>query len=317
MTTNSFKLLLVLSLTTTIGAKSTTYNESSALFYGNYDENYVMRWHFQNICNHVFDPRTNEFMWPTSAKGATFNPDKVKRGDLIFVRDVGAFLKTLHPRIKNPYIMITAGEYRDQVQEKFMKALNDPKIVAWFSVHACEKTHPKFYQIPLGIFQDKKYFKPRAELTQHFARLRHAPKKGLLYMNFGDLRGKKPERADVVELLADQPFCHKAERKPFLEYMKEMSQYKFSLSPRGYGPDSYRTWEAMLVGSVPVVHTSHLDPLYADLPVLIVQDWSEVTEKFLLQKYEEMTHKKYNIEKLFMDYWIEKIETVRRNFLAH
>ena len=173
----------------------------------------------------------------------------------------------------------------------------------------------KFYPIPLGIFQDKKYFKPRSELTQLFAQLRNAPKEGLLYMNFGDLRGKKPERADVVDLLAEQAFCfNRTKRLPFLDYMKEMSKYKFSLSPRGYGPDSYRTWEAMLVGSIPVVKTSQLDELYADLPVLIVNDWAEVTQEFLEQKYKEMTPKKYNIQKLFMEYWTKKIKNVRDAF---
>ncbi len=296
------------------GAQGVQYPETSELFYGEYSENYVMRWHFQKLCQHSFDPRTNEFMWPTKPGGVTFDPADVKAGDLIFVRDVGTFFKTLAPKIKQPYVMVTAGEYRDQVQEKFLNYLDDAKIIAWFSVHACEKTHKKFYQLPLGIFQDKKYLKPRAQLTKQFAQLRNAPKKGMLYMNFGDLRNKKPERAEVIELLAEQPFCYKAERLPFLEYMKEMSQYKFSLSPRGYGPDSYRTWEAMLVGSIPVVRTSQLDSLYADLPVLIIDDWAEITEEFLERKYKEMTPRKYNIEKLFMEYWTKRILSVRDAF---
>lgn len=98
--------------------------------------------------------------------------------------------------------------------------------------------------------------------------------------------------------------------------MKEMSDFKFTLSPRGYGPDSYRNYEAMLVGSIPIVHTSQLDPLYADLPVVIVQDWEEINEEFLEQKYKEFTAKKFNIEKLFMEYWWKKIESVRQEFLV-
>lgn len=297
-------------------AAATTYNESSALFYGTYTENYVMRWHFQKICDHSFDPRTSEFMWPTKAGGVTFNPKNVKPGDLIFVRDLPTFFKTLYPSIKNPFIMITAGEYRDAVQEKSLSYLDDEKIIAWFSVHACEKTHPKFYPIPLGIYQDKRYYKPREELTQVFARLRTAPKEGMLYMNFRDIRGRKPERADVMELLAHKQFCYNADQKPFLDYMEEMSHYKFTLSPRGYGPDSYRNYEALLVGSIPIVHTSHMDDLYADLPVLIIQDWQEITEDFLKEKYAQMTAKKWNIEKLFSEYWIKKIKRVQEEFFA-
>ena len=293
------------------------FTETSQLFCGSYTEDYIMRWQFQKICDHSYDPRTSEFLWPTKSTGVTFDPAKVNAGDLIFVRDVPTFFKKLAPQIKQPYVMITAGEYRDMVLESSLDYLEDPRIIAWFSVHASKRTHPKFHAIPLGIYQDKKYYKPRAELTQLFAQLRNAPKEKLLYMNFGDIRGKKPERADVIDRFEEAPYCFKGERLPFLEYMKEMSKFKFSLSPRGYGPDCYRHWEAMMVGSIPVFRASHMDPLYADLPVLIINDWDEVDEEFLEKKYKEITSKKYAIEKLFMEFWIQKIENVRDTFLKN
>lgn len=292
------------------------YKENSALFSGTYTENYVNRWGFQERCDHVYDPRTSKFLWPTKSSPVTLDPALVKAGDTIFVRDVGSFIKKLHPSIKYPYIMVTAGEFRDAVQEKFMRFLDNPNIIAWLSVHACPVTHPKFHMLPLGIYQDRKFYEPRAELTQKFAQWRKAPKTGLLYSNFGDIRGMKPERAEVGALFDDAPYCYKAERLPFLEYMEEMSKYRFTLSPLGYGPDSYRNWEAMLVGSIPIVRSTHLDPLYADLPVLIVKEWSEVHEEFLHKKYEEISAKRYNIEKLFMEYWWKKIQNIREQFLA-
>lgn len=292
------------------------YTEQSALFHGTYSENYVNRWAIQEICTHVYDPRTNKFLWPTGPHGITFNPADVKPGDIIFVRDVGEFFVSLRPEIKHPYIMVTAGEYRDSVKEEYMHELDDPRIIAWFSVHASPVKHPKFFMLPLGIYQDKKFYAPRARLTEQFAQWRRAPKTGLLYSNYGDIRGMKPERAEVGSIFDDAPFCYKAgERLPFLEYMREMSRFKFTLSPRGYGPDSYRNWEAMLVGSIPVIKSTHMDSLYEDLPVLIINDWNDVTEKFLLNKYEEMTAKKYSIEKLFMEYWWNKIKAVREAFL--
>ncbi len=292
------------------------YGEQSDLFYGTYSENYVMRWGFQKICHYSFDPRTNPFLWPSKPAGVTFKPGDVKPGDIIFVRDVETFYKKLHPRIKHPYIMVTAGEYRDKVQEQCVDFLDDKNIIAWFSVHACKKMHPKFHMLPLGIYPDKKYYHPRVKLSQLFSRLRHTPKHKLLYSNFGDLLGKKPERAHVGDLFDNMSYCYKAKRLPFIEYMKEMSQFKFALSPRGYGPDSYRNWEAMLVGSIPIVHTSHLDSLYDDLPVLIIKDWREITEEFLEKKYTQMKAKKYNIEKLCMEYWWKKIQYVRDAFFA-
>ena len=52
------------------------------LYYGEPSENYIMRWHFQALCNHVFDPRTYKWAWPTSTQpgGARFDPRRCKAG---------------------------------------------------------------------------------------------------------------------------------------------------------------------------------------------------------------------------------------------
>ena len=92
-------LLVSTMLIASISLVSAQYPEKSELFHGSYSEDYVMRWHFQNLCQHSFDPRTNPFMWPSKPNGVSFNPADVKAGDLIFVRDVGTFFKTLHPSI--------------------------------------------------------------------------------------------------------------------------------------------------------------------------------------------------------------------------
>lgn len=120
----------------------------------------------------------------------------------------------------------------------------------------------------------------------------------------------------VDELFVDKPYCLWPERRlPFVDYMKQMAQCKFTLSPRGYGPDTYRTWEALLAGSIPIVKSSPLDTLYADLPVLIIDDWTVLTQEYLEQKYGEITSKKWSIEKLFVDYWIAQIRMIQDDFL--
>ena len=127
----------------------------------------------------------------------------------------------------------------------------------------------------------------------------------------------KPERAEVVEYFENKNYCYKVKKRiPFLEYMEQMAEFKFALSPRGYGPDTYRTWEALMVGSIPIVHTSQLDSLYADLPILIIDDWECLTQEFLEKKYKEITSKKWPIDKLFMAYWERQILAVRKEFLA-
>ena len=311
---NNIALLILQSLLMIAQTNATIYEERSPLFHGTYTENFVIRWGFQNACNHIFDQRT---MGLKNPQLVTFDPTHVQPGDIILVRNVPKFFATLHKEIRCPYIIVSVGYYFDRMHEKFLEFLDDEKVIAWYGVHPCTKSHPKFHAIPLGILQRSEHYEKRNELTQLFAQLRQQPREKLLHMNF-TTRTRPPFKGDrnqVITLFENRPFCHKASHRPFIGYMKEMAEYKFTLSPRGTAPDTYRTWEALLAGTIPIVKTSHLDELYPNLPVLIIQDWEQVTEEFLELKYQEMLHKKCDIEKLFMEYWLKKIHTTQEVFL--
>lgn len=86
------------------------------------------------------------------------------------------------------------------------------------------------------------------------------------------------------------------------------SKYKFILSPPGTGFDCHRTWEAIYIGCIPIVISSTLNELYEDLPVLVVESWDEITEDYLNEQYEIIKNKKYDLERLNLDYWTKKIE---------
>ena len=43
--------------------------------------------------------------------------------------------------------------------------------------------------------------------------------------------------------------------------------------------------------------------LFDGLPVLIVDDYSELSQEFLEHKYKEMSSKEYSMDKLYTDYW--------------
>lgn len=91
----------------------------------------------------------------------------------------------------------------------------------------------------------------------------------------------------------------------------QWKKYKFVLSPQGTGLDSHRTWEAILVGCIPVVLSSNLDELYKDLPVLVVKSWNDINKLMLEKEYIRIiTNKKnnvYKMDKLTLEYWQEKI----------
>jgi hypothetical protein len=85
--------------------------------------------------------------------------------------------------------------------------------------------------------------------------------------------------------------------------------YAFEICPRGNGLDCHRTWEALLLRTIPIVRTSTLDPLYEGFPVVIIRDWEEITaEAMALWRHrhaDEFTAAMF--ERLTRDYWVSRV----------
>lgn len=292
--------------------------DSFPLFHDNPNNNsFIDRWEFAKFCDFIFDPSTRPNQIPTNPKGVTFNPANVTPGSIILVRHVPEFFKTLAKEIQVPYIVVTHGHYEDAFQPKYLKYLDNKNVIAWFGVHpeAPLKNHPKFHPIPLGVWQSlsQKIFTKKRHFNGVFSYLRKKPKNKLIYTNFA-FNTYKP-RDKVKGILERRNLYRETSRKGFEAYLIEMGDHKFTASPRGAGIDCYRTWEALLVGSIPIVVTSELDPAFKDLPVLIINSWRDLNRKFLSKKYKEITSKTYSLKKLFIDYWKTKIKSVQQDFL--
>ena len=92
--------------------------------------------------------------------------------------------------------------------------------------------------------------------------------------------------------------------RSFLDYMVGMRKYAFVFSPPGNGFDCHRHWEALMMGTIPIVLKSNVtEELFRGLPVWIVDDYSEVRD--LQAKYEEFLHPKvpWEFERLYAPWW--------------
>jgi len=94
-------------------------------------------------------------------------------------------------------------------------------------------------------------------------------------------------------------------------YFKNLSKYKFIISPEGNGIDCYRHYEALIAGCIPIVeYSKHISDLYGNCPILYTTDYSEVNQKYLEQKYEEMKGKIYDFSKLYLSYYTEEQQKI-------
>lgn len=96
-------------------------------------------------------------------------------------------------------------------------------------------------------------------------------------------------------------------------------QYAFSISPHGNGLDCHRTWEDLILGCIVIVKTSPLDRMYEGLPVVIINDWDEVTQQNLeiwLEQYQDAFTSPYFREKLTLNYWLSKIRAAAEPYIG-
>lgn len=79
---------------------------------------------------------------------------------------------------------------------------------------------------------------------------------------------------------------------PGARYLSELRRYRFMLSPGGLGIQSPKTYEALLVGAVPVCHASNL--AYRALrdegwPLVLVERWEDVNKSAMERWWEELS----------------------------
>ena len=91
-----------------------------------------------------------------------------------------------------------------------------------------------------------------------------------------------------------------------LESHQAQTKFAFVISPFGKGYDCHRTWEALMLGCIPIVRHSGLDPLFNGLPVLLINDWSDVTEELLNHTIQSFRMREFQYDKLKLQYWVQK-----------
>lgn len=212
----------------------------------------------------------------------------------------------------NSVPVVVTGYSDHQINHMESDLLNQPSLKAWFANNV-NITHPKLHAIPLGL-PNKVDFEIQGD-TQTFRRVADSFKmiKNLAYMGF-KIDTFPTERQRVYDLFVDKTWVTKGkldfDAAGHLRYLKDIHSHKFCICPRGNGFDSHRMMEAMYLGTIPVVKKCIAMEQFYALPVLFIDDWNEVTPEFLHAKYDEIVSKEYDLDKLRVSHWFDKISDV-------
>jgi hypothetical protein len=189
-----------------------------------------------------------------------------------------------------------------------------PNVVAAYSTNN-EIADRRVTGVPLGV-------RVNNIRTLQFIRQNHSGERpGLLYGNFSlndqhyrpDREGVAHARHRVVEQLRDEPWAkldissdHRLDRTDLVNYYIQTASHRFVLSPEGNGVDCYRTWEALYLGAIPIVMTSATTSAFSQLPMLFTTDYSELSEDYLEQRWQEMSTRRFEIERMLRSYYLHR-----------
>ena len=185
------------------------------------------------------------------------------------------------------------------IDARFRRHLRRRNLVAWFAANAA-LVHPKLVACPLGIANPEW---PHGDTTAIEAVQRaDVAKERLFDVSFT----VNTNRAERERCLAETGLELEAPRS-FAEYLDRLAASQFCISPRGNGIDTHRTWEALYVRTIPVVTRSVLTDHHPDLPLVVLDNWSEFRSIDFGPELYERTWDDWNPDKLRLDRYLERV----------
>ena len=229
------------------------------------------------------------------------------------------FSQSVLPKMTYPFVLVS-GDNDLPVDKKTLGSeleniLNNPCLVKWFSQNK-DVEHLKLQTLPIGINLYNLWTDPLQWGGGFILPAMQELELKTIAENAPTLSERKPEifcnwqfsldRADRRHCLEviDKSVCHfQSQPTPVTQTWALQSQYQFVLSPHGAGLDCFRTWEALILGCIPIVKKAKMNDVFSDLPVIEVEDWRQLNTLFLVDARSALEKKTFHLEKLTMRYW--------------
>eukprot|EP01034_Spumella_vulgaris_P030416 gene30416-37627_t len=207
------------------------------------------------------------------------------------------FVKRILPLLTTPVVVISANnDYTvpvnidtrydsKEVLRAFAPAwdamVSHPMVVHWFVENRVE-LHPKVSTMPVGMNPKEGHPDDRSD---------HPSPDSLLPLDMKPLKMLQIDR-----IRNGTQWENRGQLTNHKEFVREVASYPFLLCVHGGGLDpSPKAWEAVLLGTIPIVESGPLDDAYRLLPVALVRNMTE----FLQQDEEDV--------KEMMERWIDEL----------
>ena len=292
------------------------YNKNT-VYYIDFHHSKIDRWHnlrelittfisgigFHEISKFSLCPRYPQY----------FDYRIVEKDDYLFLNldHFNQFIDILHRCVfKDKFILITHNSDTSFTDNHYLALENYVSKV--YAINSTA-TNPNVHTIPIG-FRDQPLIPFRGQQLKTTEIIQQVPntineKPNLLYMNFV-INTNIEKRNECFSTFQDKSWVTKEEQISIEEFYMSILKSKYTLSPQGCGIDCHRIYESIYFNSIPILKKTPMDNYYKRLPVIIVEEWSEVTETFLTENYEIhynnlLKWKRDNIDWLNPKFWMQ------------
>lgn len=200
---------------------------------------------------------------------------------------------------REPYVLFTHNSDRP-IDERFRGRLDDERLVAWFAQNP-GFDHRKLHALPIGLSNPYWVHGDQTALKEVQA---EALAKEFLYdVSFNPATNPR-ERNRCLRFTR----LELAPRLSFPDYLRRLARSYFCVSPEGNGVDCVRTWEALYVRTVPVVTRSLITDHHPDLPMVVLEDWSQFQSIDFSPDLYLRVWRDWDPEGIRLDRYFERIE---------
>lgn len=203
--------------------------------------------------------------------------------------------------------VVVVGATDDSFSKSYVPLI--PKQVEKVFVLNCVVDHSKVEWYPLG--RD-------GTGADCFKLAPRSVKRLKAYCNFSP--DTHPDRGAILNMVEDRSFVTYVDVKGYglytgyplsnIEFLEQLNAHAFCICPRGAGFDTFRLWDSLHLGVVPiVVKESAFHDNLVDLPILFldsVDDFATLNKSFLRKQYEKMLETEYDFSVLTANYWRER-----------
>lgn len=227
----------------------------------------------------------------------TLEKDKLQDGDIIYTHTF--YADQLFEVLEKLDKKVTVVTHNCDININFAPP---DQVIKWFSQNV-NIIHDRVFSVPLGIEND---FWLKDKKNKMLRKLNQKRKfKRMLYMNH-NISTNPAKREEPYKVLGGKPWVttgNGANGAGFDVYLDNIYNHPFVVCPEGNGIDTHRVWECLYMKTIPIQVRNINNSFYTDLPILFIDDWGEVNEKFLCDEYLRIMDAKWNMDKLDFDYW--------------